>query len=135
MLDLSPLTNFKKLDFYNVYFHRGWKLKCLPNFSWCRKIKTKILNIIQGLSLEAKLIKTLVLVEISLGKESCLGGFEGKLWQLINSCWQLMKFLDIMDEKICSWLICIPNFMKLGWFNWVRLSWLSTMFIFIGAEN
>ena len=45
----------------------------------------QILKIIQGLSLEAKLIQTLVLVEISLGKESNLGSFEGKLWQLLTA--------------------------------------------------
>ena len=31
------------------------------------------------ISLEVRLIRTLILVEISLGKESYLGGFEGKL--------------------------------------------------------
>ena len=41
-------------------------------------LPTKILKIIQGLTLEAKLIQTLVLVEISLGKEPDLAGFEGK---------------------------------------------------------
>ena len=44
-----------------------------------KKIKIKIFKIIQGLSLEAKLIQTLVLVEISLGKEPDLAGFEGNL--------------------------------------------------------
>ena len=60
-------------------FLRGSKLKLLPNFSCCKKIKIKFFKIIQGLSLEAKLIRTLVLVEISLGKEPDLAGFEGKL--------------------------------------------------------
>ena len=44
-----------------------------------QKNSIKIFTIIQVLSLEARLIQTLVLVEISLGKESRLGGFEGKL--------------------------------------------------------
>ena len=43
------------------------------------KYKNKILKIIQVLGLEAKLIQTLVLVEISLGKESNVGSFESKL--------------------------------------------------------
>ena len=42
-----------------------------------KKIKLKISKIIQELSLEAKLIHTLV--DIILGKESCLGGLEGKI--------------------------------------------------------
>ena len=57
-----------------------------------KKYEIKILKIIQGLSLEAKLFRTLVLVEISQGKEPDLAGFEGKLWQLIDSCWQLIIF-------------------------------------------
>ena len=44
-----------------------------------KKIEIKILKIIQGLSLEANLIQTLVLVEISLGKEPDLAGFEGQV--------------------------------------------------------
>ena len=48
-------------------------------FQLMQKIKIKILKIIQGLSLEAKLIRTLVLVEISLGKEPDLAGFEGQV--------------------------------------------------------
>ena len=35
---------------------------------------------------EARLIRTIFLVEILLGKEPDLAGIEGKLWQLINSC-------------------------------------------------
>ena len=68
-----------------------------------KKFEIRFWKLFRGLSLEAKLIWTLALVEISLGKESCLGGSKGKLWQLINSCYQLMKFFDIMDEKIHSW--------------------------------
>ena len=44
-----------------------------------KKIEIQIFKIIQGLRLEAKLIRTLVLVKISLGKEPYLAGFEGKL--------------------------------------------------------
>ena len=35
---------------------------------------------------EARLIRTMFLVEISQGKEPDIAGFEGKLCQLINSC-------------------------------------------------
>ena len=63
---------------------------------------------------EARLIRTMFLVEISLGKEPDLAGFEGKLWQLINSCWQLIIFFDNMDEKMSSWLVCNQSFMNLG---------------------
>ena len=41
----------------------------------------------------------MVLVKISLEKESDLAGFEGQLWQLINGCWQLMKISDDMDKQ------------------------------------
>ena len=103
-----------KLAFYNVYFHRGWKLKCVPNFSWCKKKNEfKILKIIQGLSLEAKLIRTLVLVEISLGKEPDLAGFEGKLWQLIDSCWQQMKFFWPL-----GWAVLFISFFDLKFYNY-----------------
>ena len=42
---------------------------------------------------KAMLIKTKVVVEISLDKESDLAGFKEQIWQLINSCLQLMKFV------------------------------------------
>ena len=35
---------------------------------------------------EARMIRTMFLVAISLGKEPELAGFEGKFRQLINSC-------------------------------------------------
>ena len=63
---------------------------------------------------EVRLIRTMFLVETSLGIEPDLAGFKSKLWQLINSCWQLMIFFDNMDEKLSSWLVCNQTFMKLG---------------------
>ena len=44
-----------------------------------KKIKFTFWKLFRGLRLEAKLIRTLVLVEISLGKEFCSGSFKDKL--------------------------------------------------------
>ena len=43
---------------------------------------------------ETRLIRIMFLVEISLGKEPDEAGFEGKHWQLINSCWHMIIFFQ-----------------------------------------